>query len=160
METLPAAALVLALIGASTALGLVWRARQGRVRAAGGSEVIRPADVDASVAFGDRATLLQFSTEFCARCPGTRRLLGEAADARPGVTHVDVDLTHRADLATRFNILQTPTTLILDGTGRVRARVGGAPHRSEIARQLDELTVDARPPAPLSPLRSRNVPSR
>ena len=157
MEPLQAAALLIALLVLSTVLGLVWRSRQGRVRAAGGREVIRPVDVGASVAFGDRATLLQFSTELCARCPGTRRLLGQAADARPGVTHVDVDLTHRADLATRYNILQTPTTLILDGSGRVCARVGGAPHRAEIARQLDELTGVFTPsPAP-TPLRSRNV---
>ncbi|TFD48765.1 thioredoxin [Cryobacterium frigoriphilum] len=161
MDPLLALSLVLALIVASTALGLLWRARQGRVRAAGGAEVVRATDVGSSVAFGDLATLLQFSTELCARCPGTRRLLGQAADARPGVTHVDIDLTHRADLAARYNILQTPTTLILDGSGRVRARVGGAPHRAEIARQLDALDAPAVPAAEntpfTSPVRSRNV---
>lgn len=157
MEPIQAATVVLALLVVSTVLGLLWRLRQGRVRAAGGAEVIRAADVGASVDFGVRATLLQFSTEFCARCPGTRRLLGQAADTRSGVAHVDVDLTHRAELATRYNIFQTPTTLILDGAGRVRARVGGVPHRAEIDRQLDELTgVTTSSPVP-STLRSRNV---
>ena len=157
MEPLQAVTIVLALLVVSTVLGLLWRARQGRVRAASGGEVIRAADVGASVAFGDRATLLQFSTEFCARCPGTRRLLGQAADARPGVTYVDVDLTHRTDLASRYNILQTPTTLILDGSGRVRARVGGAPHRAEITHQLDQLTGVTTPATVPTPLRSHNV---
>ena len=39
--------------------------------------------------------------------------------------HVDVDLTDRPDIADRFHVLQTPTTLILDARGVVRARIGG-----------------------------------
>jgi thiol-disulfide isomerase/thioredoxin len=160
METLPAVALVLALLAASTMIGLVWQSRQGRVRAARGGEVVRAADVGVSAAFGEQATLLQFSTELCARCPGTRRLLGEAADARPGVTHIDVDLTHRADLATRYNILQTPTTLILDGSGRVRARVGGPPYRAALNHQLDEIVAGRTPSPTPSSVRSRSVHTR
>ena len=41
--------------------------------------------------------------------------------------HVEVDLTQRADLADRFRVTQTPTTLLLDADGTVRARIGGAP---------------------------------
>jgi hypothetical protein len=59
---------------------------------------------------------------------------------------VDVDVTARADLADRFNLLQSPTTFILDGNGAVRARIGGAPKataiRAELARIL-ESTVTA-----------------
>ncbi|GAA3860380.1 hypothetical protein GCM10022381_01080 [Leifsonia kafniensis] len=142
MHPLAAFALVLALVAVATGLGLVWRRRQGRVRAVGTSShagLIQPADVASSAPFGAHATLLQFSTDFCARCPGTHRLLGAVADARPGVVHLDVDLTHRADLANRFNILQTPTTIVLDGSGRIRARVSGVPDRGQLARQLDEL---------------------
>lgn len=162
MDPLQAVVIVLALLVVSTVFGLLWRARQGRVRAAGGAVgnravVIRAADVGASVDFGASATLLQFSTEFCARCPGTRRLLGQIADARHGVTHIDVDLTHRADLAARYSVLQTPTTLILDGGGSVRARVGGPPKRAEITRQLDDLTAETTTPPVPTPLRSRNV---
>ncbi|WP_105034303.1 TlpA family protein disulfide reductase [Cryobacterium aureum] len=142
MNPLEAIGVLLALLVATTVLGLVWRARQGRVARVSG-DVITPTDVAATAQFGPTATLLQFSTEMCARCPGTRRLLGDVAEQRPGVVHVDVDLTHRADLANRYSILQTPTTLILDGTGRVRARVGGAPNRTEIAATLDAITQDA-----------------
>ncbi|MDJ0376671.1 thioredoxin family protein [Cryobacterium sp. PH31-L1] len=141
MNPLEAIGLLLALLAATTGLGLVWRARQGRVARVAG-DVITPADVAASAQFGPAATLLQFSTEMCSRCPGTRRLLGAVAAERPGVVHVDVDLTHRADLANRFSILQTPTTLILDATGRVRARVGGAPNRAAIAATLNAITQD------------------
>ncbi|TFD23722.1 thioredoxin family protein [Cryobacterium sp. TMS1-13-1] len=136
MNPLEAIGLLLALLAGTTVLGLFWRARQGRVTQISG-QIIRQTDVAAATPFGAAATLLQFSTELCARCPGTRRLLGAVADSRPGVVHVDVDLTHRADLANRYSILQTPTTLILDGAGRVRARVGGAPNRAAIAAALD-----------------------
>ncbi|WP_146071808.1 thioredoxin family protein [Cryobacterium sp. Y50] len=143
MNPLEALGLLLALLAGTTVLGLLWRARQGRVTQISG-QIIRQADVAATTPFGAAATLLQFSTELCARCPGTRRLLGAVADSRPGVVHVDVDLTHRADLANRYSILQTPTTLILDGTGRVRARVGGAPNRAAIAAALDDFEPGSR----------------
>ena len=145
----PAAALlvIVLLVAATTGLGLIWHRRQGRVaRRAGASGTVtvsaRELGIDPSVAdtsFGDDATLLQFSTEFCAKCPGTSTLLRQLADARTGVRHVDVDLTHRADLARRFNVLQTPTTLVLDGAGRVRARVGGVPNRAALNAELDAL---------------------
>ncbi|WP_146072881.1 thioredoxin family protein [Cryobacterium sp. Y62] len=143
MNPLEALGLLLALLAGTTVLGLLWRARQGRVTQISG-QIIRQADVAATTPFGAAATLLQFSTELCARCPGTRRLLGAVADSRPGVVHVDVDLTHRADLANRYSILQTPTTLILDGAGRVRARVGGAPNRAAIAAALDDFEPGSR----------------
>ncbi|WEO78630.1 thioredoxin family protein [Cryobacterium sp. SO2] len=140
----PAAALlvIVLLVAAATGLGLLWRRRQGRLTAGSGRDACEPvtaAQLGSSEPLGHQATLLQFSTEFCARCPGTAVLLREVADARTGVQHLDVDLTHRADLSQRFNILQTPTTLVLDADGRVRARVGGVPNRATLVAHLDEL---------------------
>ena len=145
MDAPAALLLVLALVAVATVLGLVYRSRQGLIRdvADADTTVLTPADVGSQVPFGAAATLVQFSTEHCARCPGTHRLLAHVADSRPGVTHVDVDLTHRADLASRFNVLQTPTTLILDGAGRLHARVGGPPHRTDVIRHLDQLAGPA-----------------
>ncbi|POH68804.1 thioredoxin [Cryobacterium zongtaii] len=143
----PAAALLVLvlLVALTTALGLVWRRRQGRLTSSTDSvDAVTAAQLGLSVSdtpgvFGAEATLLQFSTEFCARCPGTSVLLGQVADARIGVRHVEVDLTHRADLARRFKVLQTPTTLVLDRAGRVRARVGGVPDRAALHAHLDDL---------------------
>jgi len=149
MNPFEAIGLLFALLVATTLLGVVWRARQGRVARVTG-DIIVPADVATTLDFGPAATLLQFSTELCARCPGTRRLLATVAESRPGVVHVDVDLTHRADLANRYSILQTPTTLILDGAGRVRARVGGAPDRAKINEALDSIKPTARTLSPAS----------
>ncbi|HSP76397.1 MAG TPA: thioredoxin family protein [Cryobacterium sp.] len=145
MHPIFALSLVLALVVGATVLGLYWRSRQGRptVVAPGAPDTpdaLTPADVGSRVPFGASATLLQFSTVHCARCPGTRVLLAGLARSRPGVAHLDVDLTHRRDLANRFGILQTPTTLILDGTGQVRARIGGVPNRAAVLQQLDDLS--------------------
>ena len=89
---------------------------------------------------GEFATLLQFSTELCARCPGVHRTLAAVADAHAGVRHLDVDLTHRPDIAKHFHVMQTPTTLILDKDGAVQTRFGGAPSREVLELELARLT--------------------
>ncbi|MFD1722876.1 thioredoxin family protein [Amnibacterium endophyticum] len=133
--------LTLALVAVATGAGLLWRALDGR-RRRGSGRLVRPADVALEPgAFGDEGTLLQFSTEWCARCPATRRLLGEVAGRTPGVRHADVDLTDRPELATRFDVLQTPTVLVLDARGAEVARFSGAPRAADV----DELLAGLRP---------------
>lgn len=123
---------VVALVGLvafATALGMLWRAAQGRVRPARGRV--------AGIELGDRATLLQLSTEICAPCRATARVLGGLGS--DGVRHVEVDVADRPDLVSRFNVLQTPTTLILDREGTVRARIGGAVRRDAVLRGLQKV---------------------
>jgi thiol-disulfide isomerase/thioredoxin len=137
MSPLAAVLAVVGLIAVTTVVGLIWKRRNGRVTVAkDGAEIVRAADVGTQEPFGERATLLQFSTEFCAYCPATRRLLGALAERTDGVEHVDIDLTHSPELAQRFRVLQTPTTLLLDARGAVRARIGGAPRRDELEASL------------------------
>ncbi|MWV60243.1 hypothetical protein GRS92_15530 [Rathayibacter sp. VKM Ac-2754] len=88
---------------------------------------------------GGVATVVQFSTEFCTRCPAVHRMLADISRQRPGVVHLDVDLTHRADLADRFHVRQTPTLLVLDADGVPRTRIGGAPTRGVVLDELDRL---------------------
>ena len=134
---------LVSLVVASTALGLVWRTRQGRIARADGSTVIRVADIPGIPRLGPGATLLQFSTDVCAPCAATHTLLDTLAAERDDVTHIDLDLTARPDLASRFHIMQTPTTLILDRRGAVRARIGGAPRRDLLTAELDRIVVAA-----------------
>lgn len=138
MTPIAIATTLAALIASSTVLGLVWKARNGRVRRVSG--VISALDLVESP--GSVATLLQFSTEVCAPCAATRQVLGAVADSTPGVNHAEIDLSERPDVAVRFSILQTPTTLILDATGAVRSRIGGAVRpgtvREELARIANE----------------------
>ncbi|WP_431247731.1 TlpA family protein disulfide reductase [Leifsonia xyli] len=130
--------ILLGLVAVATAAGLIWRATTGRSRAVRRAEVVAPAEVGAP-AFGDRATLLQFSTEYCAPCRSTARVLGAIADDAAGVSHVEVDLAVRPELADRFHVLQTPTTLVLDRTGAVRARIGGAARADDVRTTLHRI---------------------
>ncbi|GAA4146027.1 thioredoxin family protein [Leifsonia shinshuensis] len=131
---------VLGLVALATAAGLVWRARTGRVRAAR-ADLVTASDVGAA-GLGSRATLVQFSTAFCAQCPGTARVLAGVARERDGVEHLDVDLTVRPELARRFGVLQTPTTLLLDARGAVRGRIAGAARPDDVRSALDRILTE------------------
>ena len=85
---------------------------------------------------GERATLLQFSSAFCAPCRATRRVLAQVADVVPGVVHVEVDAEHHLELVRRLGISRTPTTLILDAHGQEVSRASGAPTRDEVLATL------------------------
>ncbi|WGL52064.1 thioredoxin family protein [Nocardioides sp. BP30] len=86
----------------------------------------------ASLAPGERATLVQFSSAFCAPCRATRRVLSEVADLVPGVVHVEIDAEHHLDVVRRLGIARTPTTLVLDATGNEVARAAGAPRKEQV----------------------------
>jgi thiol-disulfide isomerase/thioredoxin len=128
--------LVGVLVGA-TALGLLWRMRQGRVRAVQPTDSLIPALAELGQAPGERATLLQFSSAFCAPCRATKRILGDVAEAVPGVRHVDVDAESNLELVRRLGILKTPTTLVLDAQGRVTQRAAGQPRTEQILAALE-----------------------
>jgi thiol-disulfide isomerase/thioredoxin len=85
---------------------------------------------------GERATLLQFSSAFCAPCRATRRILGEVAELVPGVRHVEVDAEQHLDVVRELRIMKTPTTLVLDADTRVTARASGQPRKAEVLAAL------------------------
>jgi thiol-disulfide isomerase/thioredoxin len=88
---------------------------------------------------GERATLLQFSSAFCAPCRTTRRVLEDVARIVPGVSHVEIDAEHHLDLVRRLGIVRTPTTLVLDERGREVSRATGAPTRQAVIASLGPL---------------------
>jgi thiol-disulfide isomerase/thioredoxin len=88
---------------------------------------------------GERATLLQFSSAFCAPCRATRRVLEDVAAIVPGVLHVEVDAEHHLDLVRRLGVLRTPTTLVLDPHGREVSRAAGAPTKQAVIASLGPL---------------------
>ena len=142
------AALVVALAG-----GVGFTRRNGRVRSALGSDsgpadlapTSLPADPAALNALralvgepGERATLLQFSSAFCAPCRATRRILSEVAELVPGVRHIEVDAESHLDEVRALDIRRTPTTLILSQGLGVIARASGQPRRDEVLATLAE----------------------
>ena len=86
---------------------------------------------------GERATLLQFSSAFCAPCRATRRVLTEVAEVVPGVSHIEVDAEQHLELVRTLGVLRTPTTLVLDAAGRESTRASGAPRKEAVLASLE-----------------------
>lgn len=136
------------VLAAASAVGFGLRARSGRFQeakstlisdrtvrgdswpAATTGTVLTADDLGASL--GPRATLVQFSTEFCTYCGPTRELLTEVAAGRPGVAFVEIDAADRMDLTRRLRVMATPTVLVLGPDGVVERRSSGQQRRSEL----------------------------
>ncbi|MFV0374192.1 TlpA family protein disulfide reductase [Microbacterium sp.] len=142
MTPLHAAETLLFLLAVSVGIGLLLRMQQNRPRR-GDGDTVDPRRLGAP-RLGSEATLLQFSTQSCSRCPGMHRMLSEIAAEHDGVLHLDVDLTTRPDIARRFHVLQTPTTLLLDRDGAIQTRFGGTPSRDVVRLELDRITTPVR----------------
>ncbi|MBG0563401.1 thioredoxin family protein [Actinoplanes sp. NEAU-A11] len=89
------------------------------------------------------ATLLQFSTAFCAPCRAMRRVSAEVAAMLPGVRHVEVDAESHLDEVRALNIWRTPTLLVLDAEGRVVRRATGVPTKPHLIAALAEVLPPA-----------------
>jgi thiol-disulfide isomerase/thioredoxin len=144
-------ALVVALAAAS-GLGLVMRRRASGIMkpaASPGPEVLTAEDLGGPL--GPQATLVQFSTAFCAPCRPTRQLLAQVADMVDGVRHVDIDAAERLDLVRRLRISSTPTVLVLDQRGAIVKRASGLPRKADVIAALGT-AVTAAPEGSDSPV--------
>jgi thiol-disulfide isomerase/thioredoxin len=144
---------VVAVLVAATAFGLVRAATDGRFRGThrvrGVDDVATPAPPrsvlhgeDIDHVLGTRATLLQFSSAFCAPCRATRRVLGDVAAVVPGVEHVEIDAEHHLELVRRLGVQRTPTTLVLDEHGREVTRATGALRKEAVLHALAQAVPD------------------
>lgn len=127
-----AVALAVAVVG-----GLLWRWRGGRVRTPRRDDVRLAAD-DLGSSLGRRATLVQFSSAFCAPCRATRTILADAANTVDGVAHVEIDAESHLDLVRRLNVRRTPTVFVLDEDGYLVRRASGQPRRADVIAALGE----------------------
>jgi thiol-disulfide isomerase/thioredoxin len=159
---------IVAVLVVGTAAGLWRRRTDGRLRAVPVPASPAPAAADPATAAADpaslpaeaagarderldpgllaslgvapgRATLLQFSSAFCAPCRATRRVSSEVAALLPGVQHVDVDAESHLDAVRALHIWRTPTLLVLDADGRVARRATGVPAKPQLIAVLAEL---------------------
>jgi thiol-disulfide isomerase/thioredoxin len=119
----------------STLLGVLHRRREGKVRQVDERDRRQVLALLGEVP-GERATLLQFSSAFCAPCRATRRVLGDIAAQTEGVRHVEVDAESHLELVRELGILKTPTTLVLDGRGHEALRAVGQPTTAAVLQAL------------------------
>jgi thiol-disulfide isomerase/thioredoxin len=102
-----------------------------------GNDVLTAADLGTGL--GERATLVQFSTAFCAPCRPTRQILAGVAGMVDGVRHVEIDATDRLDLVRRLRILSTPTILVLGPDGAIGKRATGLPRKADVIAALGQV---------------------
>jgi thiol-disulfide isomerase/thioredoxin len=147
-------ALIVAL-AVAVAAGFAWRRANGRMRAAaapdGGARAAGQAGEPAASAgpmitgaelglpLGERATLVQFSTAFCAPCRATRQILAEVAGMTNGVAHVEIDAESHLDLVRRLDIRRTPTVLLVGPDGRIAKRASGQPRKADVIAALGDV---------------------
>lgn len=141
-------------LAAATTVGVAVRRRSGKIKTSSvitgnaGSPAPTPPSAsgrspkpaltaeDLGESLGEKATLVQFSTEFCAYCGPARTLLGELARERDGVAVVEIDAAERMDLTRSMRVFSTPTVLVLGPDGAVAARSTGKPEKAELAEAL------------------------
>jgi thiol-disulfide isomerase/thioredoxin len=126
------------VLALASAYGVLHQRRSGRVRVRGRDGGKRLGAAELGEGIGERATLVQFSSAFCAPCRATRRVLAEVADMVPGVSHVEIDAEDHLDLVRDLGILKTPTVLVLDADGRIVRRATGQPRKADVIAALGE----------------------
>jgi len=158
----PGVIALIAALAVAVVTGLVWQRNNGRMRStaapgglaaaapasapaahAAGAPVAEPAPLitgaDLGLPLGERATLVQFSTAFCAPCRATRQILAEVAGMTDGVAHVEIDAESRLDLVRRLDVRRTPTVLVVGPDGRVAKRASGQPRKADVIAALGDV---------------------
>ena len=139
---------ILALAGLvlmASFIGFVLISKSGKARRIKNGEQVDLSEIRATkggnpvTKFGEKVTLLQFSSDFCSSCKQTSILLESIEKAHQGLLHIDLDIAERLDLAKTFNILTTPTILILNSRGEVVSRIVGAPKLATIEAEIERL---------------------
>lgn len=138
---------------AALAVGLLLRARDGRVRNAApkaasgpGSASDRRTELLAEVGVtGAGPAILHFSAEWCGPCAAVRRVVAgvaeDLAESPRAPQDIEVDIDAEPALARELNVLSLPTTFVFDADGRERFRISGVPKPNALRSALVPLTV-------------------
>jgi thiol-disulfide isomerase/thioredoxin len=138
---------VAGIVAVALLIGALWKLRSGRARLIRDGKQVDLAELGVVkngkpvTEFGSRLTFVQFSSEVCSQCVQTARILGELETQSDDVLHIEVEITNRLDLASKYKVLQTPTTLILDRRGVVKSRIGGAPKTSTLETEIGSFQI-------------------
>ena len=135
------------LVVVAALVALIWKATTGKAKKVNDGEHVDLAEIAAIkdgnpvTALSTKITFLQFSTDFCTFCGPTAKMFQTLERSDPSVTHLEVNVTHRLDLVKKFNILQTPTTLVLDQRGKILSRIGGAPKAHNLVTEIGNFDI-------------------
>lgn len=140
MSELTGLAVVFGIVVIATLIGVLLKSFNTRVRNLTDSDAIDFTELGIETP-GERATIVQFSTVHCSRCPGVQRTLTELAEDRSDVTFTHIDVTDKPELARKFQLMQTPTVLIIGADAKPHTRLSGALNRATLTDAIDSATV-------------------
>jgi thiol-disulfide isomerase/thioredoxin len=130
---------LLVAVTAGVLISVLKSRYDGRFRAMGND----PEPLIEDLELGERATLVQFSSAFCAPCRATHRILSDVAGMLDGVRHVEIDAESHLDLVRQLDIRRTPTVLVLDAEGGLVTRASGQPRKADVIAAIGKAVEHA-----------------
>jgi thiol-disulfide isomerase/thioredoxin len=127
--------LVFVLISAS-GIGIYYQRRAGVIKR---KRRLRLSPAELGSDYGDRATIVQFSTTFCSSCRAAKALIKDVVKDQSDIRYLEIDAESNLELVRRVDIKSTPTTLFLDRDGFEIARATGAPKRDQLIKVVASL---------------------
>ena len=127
--------LVFVLISAS-GIGIYYQRRNGVIKR---KKRLRLSPAELGSDYGDRATIVQFSTTFCSSCRAAKGLIKDVVKDQSDIKYLEIDAESNLELVRRVDIKSTPTTLFLDKDGFEIARATGAPKRDQLIKVVASL---------------------
>ncbi|CAN2171864.1 thioredoxin, thioredoxin [Candidatus Nanopelagicaceae bacterium] len=127
---------LLIVLALASAYGFWWKRRAGAIRS---HKVVSGNRLTAAMVgqeLGSRATMVQFSSAFCAPCRATHSLLSQMVTSMADVKHVQIDAESNLELVRQLDIRSTPTTIFVNRDGIEVGRAAGTPKRDQVLAAL------------------------
>ena len=124
---------LLLLLSFTSIAGFIYRAKKGVIKKA---KRLKISEKEIGTSYGERLTILQFSTTFCSECRSAKAMVKSVVADMKGVSYIEIDAESNLDLVRRVDIRSTPTTIFLDSKGFEIARAKGAPKRDQLVKVI------------------------
>ena len=127
---------LLIVLAIASAYGFWWKNSRGAIRT---KKAVPGHRLTASILgeeLGSRATMVQFSSAFCAPCRATHSLLSQMVIPMHDVKHIHIDAESHLELVRELDIRSTPTTIFLNREGIEVGRAAGTPKREQVLAAL------------------------
>jgi thiol-disulfide isomerase/thioredoxin len=116
--------------------GFWWKRSRGAIRSNKAIPGHQLTAAKLGEALGSRATMVQFSSAFCAPCRATHSLLSQMVQSMDDVKHIHIDAESHLELVRELDIRSTPTTLFINKDGIEVGRAAGTPKREQVLAAL------------------------
>ena len=130
---------LLIVLAIASAYGIWYRLSRGAIRT---NKAIPGHILNAEILgepLGTRATMVQFSSAFCAPCRATHALLSQMVVPMDDVRHIHIDAESHLELVRQLDIRSTPTTIFLNREGIEVGRAAGTPKREQVIDALNAI---------------------